>query len=313
MQMKYGVSNLDVWYFMDESDSIKRDLLLFDKILFETGEISLIEKILGPLPYGKELLRYKLKEIDHLEKKGLIEYFDIKSINAPKEIFGDEEVKYNLNKRQDSYLKISGMQERNKDKNMLDVYTEFMELDRTGAQYGARYKSIIANKIDSKNEYIPIIKNLDNSNPEDWKVSKENVVHIVLKKIPVISKETSIDQVLEFKENSDIKTRYYELRDFITNISKSNLSLKEIEDKIEYLQDQYSQSLNFHKLKYDISVLEIFCVTAATVIENISTLKFSKAVKTIFELNKKEILLIEAEKQFKGREISYIYKLGEIK
>jgi len=38
--------------------------------------------------------RYKLSELEQLEKKGLIEYFNIKHIIASKELFYDEETRF---------------------------------------------------------------------------------------------------------------------------------------------------------------------------------------------------------------------------
>ena len=53
--------------------------------------------------------RYKLSELEQLEKKGLIEYFNIKHIIASKELFYDEETRFYWNMYQNSYEKISGI------------------------------------------------------------------------------------------------------------------------------------------------------------------------------------------------------------
>jgi len=298
---------------MDDSDSIKTSLLLFDKIFVEYAKIETIEKLVIILPHGKELLKKKLNEIEQLEKHGLVEFFDLKQLGPIPQLIENPSLKHLFNRYQESYDKIHGIGERNKDKDLVEVFAEFMTLDRTGAQYSARFKSAMFNLLDPKNEYIPIIKSFETDSKTDWEVSKETILNIVFKKFPVIPVESSIDDFIAFKSNSDIKLRYYELRDFITTISKSNLSLKEIEDKIEYLYNQYIQSVAYFQKKYKTSILETMCIATATIIEDMVKFKYSDLVKKIFEIKSKKYNLIEAERNLKGRELSYIYKVNELK
>ena len=88
-------------------------------------------------------------------------------------------------------------------------------------------------------------------------------------------------------------------------------SYQEIEDKIEFLFDQYTERLKLHRLKYTSSTLEIICITTTQFLENIVKLKFSDALKVFFEVNMKKIEIIEAEKNILGRELSYIHKIQD--
>lgn len=309
--MKVGIQNLDVWFFMDDSDSIKKELLLFDKLLYETGPLHLVELLVKILPKGQDTFRQKMKDLEAFEKNGLIQKFDTSKITLTQDLLQNKEISENFNNYTSSYGKISGIGDRNKGKSIIDIYAEFMELDRTGGQFSSRFKSSVLNRIDTSNEYFPIIKKQTGTVPENYKANKQDVVHIVLKQFPLISNETSIEQIIEFKSDSDIKLRYYELMDFVTTVSKSNLTLKEIEEKIVFLLFQYKEGLKLHKLKYNSSTLGTICINAAQIIEDISKLKFSEVAKTIFEVNKTEIQLIEAERQLKGRELSYIVKIGD--
>lgn len=98
------------------------------------------------------------------------------------------------------------------------------------------------------------------------------------------------------------------MRDFLTTLSKQNLTQNEIQEKVEYLLNEYKNGLELLELKYNLSTIETICITAAEVVESVATLKFSKAVKTLFELNKKELQLLEAEQKLKGREVSFLYE-----
>jgi hypothetical protein len=55
------------------------------------------------------------------------------------------------------------------------------------------------------------------------------------------------------------------------------------------------------------------CIATATIIEDMVKFKYSDLVKKIFEIKSKKYNLIEAERNLKGRELSYIYKVNELK
>ena len=183
-----------------------------------------------------------------------------------------------------------------------------MENDRTAGEYSSRYRSIVLNHKNPENEYIPIVKDFTPTGIKEVDTSKSVVLSIVLKNFPLINPNIDLERIVEFKKAEDIKSRYFELRDFITSISKQNLTPNEIHEKVEYLLNEYKNGLELIDFKYNLSTLETICIATSEVVENIATLKFSKAVKTLFELNKKELQLLEAERNIKGREVSFLYK-----
>lgn len=88
----------------------------------------------------------------------------------------------------------------------------------------------------------------------------------------------------------------------------TSYSEKEIEQKLEHLLHEYTSQLNFHKLKYERSTAEVIVCTTLEVVENVATLNFSKAAKTLFELKKHQLDLLEVEQQMIGKEVAYIHK-----
>lgn len=303
--MKIGFTFLDLWYFMDDSDWIKPHLFFFDKIIVDRGKLELTERLIPPVAKFQSLFKEKIKEVELLDKKGLIEVFDKDKFKYSDRLLEDSVIRDNLRLHVKHYKKIT---EFNKPTNLPDLYVNFMEEDRAGGQYGIRYKSAILNKLNLEDEYIPIIKKLYESDNE---VKKENVLQILFKKMPVIDDNVEIEKLLEIKHDTDFKIRYYALRDFITQISKSSLSLKEIEDKIDYLLLQYTDSLKMHKLKYTYSMTEIICISTTKFLEDILKFKFSDAIKLLFEIKKKELAVIDAEKLLPGRELSYLHLINQ--
>lgn len=312
--MKLGVKCLDAWYLVNDFENIKKDLLFFDKIIIPTYPVQPLEKFLQKYyPDSTNTLRSKYNELIYLEKRGLVEYKDVDLLTPNRKVLKSN---YEYVTNFIEYLKTGEeLRELTKGysgKSIPDIIYEFIALDELGAQYKSRYLSAILNSDDLNQEYIPLIKDTAKKSQNEFNLTKGNVVSLVIKKFPDISLNTPIDQILEFKEDTDIQSSYYELRDFITSIASSNLSLKEIEDKIEYLQDQYNQSLTIHKAKFGTSQIEIICLIGAKVIEELATLKFSDALKTIFELRKRKLLMLEEERHLKGREVSYLHKTNSL-
>ena len=78
---------------------------------------------------------------------------------------------------------------------------------------------------------------------------------------------------------------------------------------MEYLIAEYTHQIELHKLKYSYSQIETITLTGLEVIENLLSLKFSKAAKALFDINRQELNLLEAENKITGKEMALIYDL----
>ena len=102
------------------------------------------------------------------------------------------------------------------------------------------------------------------------------------------------------------------LRNWISEISKSNISIKEMEEKLEYLLLEYSNQMNLHKLEYHTGTIETLVTVSLSLIENISRLKLSQASKVLFDLNRTKLKLLKAENEAPGKEVAFINKLNQL-
>ena len=123
--------------------------------------------------------------------------------------------------------------------------------------------------------------------------------------------ENSLD-IIEFKTDPDTKIKLSRLRNWISEISKSNISIKEMEEKLEYLLLEYSNQMNLHKLEYHTGTIETLVTVSLSLIENISRLKLSQASKVLFDLNRTKLKLLKAENEAPGKEVAFINKLNQI-
>src|SRR5205814_7905878 len=125
--------------------------------------------------------------------------------------------------------------------------------------------------------------------------NKLKVINAVFNSLPMPCATTPLSEVLDFKRDSEAKGHILALNDWIIEVSTKNLSVPEIEQKIEYLISEYSRFIKLQKLKFEASKFEVIVTSIAEVAENIARLKFSNAAKNIFQLCKNDLKLLEAE------------------
>lgn len=302
--MKCGLFQIDIETIANRDINLKKELLLFDEVII-CNEEALYTETFGH-KYVDEILNYY---------KGLIGNEIIKTLDS-KEIENLTD-----NDSEETALLLKEKRSLDKERNQFwekmknrDKYKDFEPNKEFDLYHWGVYSSDIVNRLISihmnsvnpSNEYIPIQKkHFPSFNNE--KNQKDMVINLALKEFPIIDDKTPIEQVIEFRNEDDLRLRYFELRDFITNLSKQNLSEIEIKDKFEYLLNEYKNGLKLAELKYTNSTLETICIAGAEFVENLAKLKFSSAVKKLFELSKQDFELLEAEKGLKGRELSFIY------
>ncbi len=138
---------------------------------------------------------------------------------------------------------------------------------------------------------------------------KQIVLKNTINKIPMPRPDVAWESIFEFKNDKDSFGSLLGLKCFINEMSKSNLSLSEIDEKTEYLLYKYEKALELHKIKSSSSILEMLIVGSAELIENVAKLKFGKIAKGLFKIGKSQIELMDLELKAEGSELSYLSKI----
>lgn len=142
-------------------------------------------------------------------------------------------------------------------------------------------------------------------------VDKNDVFEIVVNSLPIPNDSTPWEQILEFRANPDSYSKFLALRNWINETARGQLSPIEIEQKLEYLLDQYRQHMNLHKIKTNAGLLETIVVTGGEVLGNLITFQWGKSAKALFALKSRKIALLEGELTSPGNEVAYIIKAQE--
>jgi hypothetical protein len=136
--------------------------------------------------------------------------------------------------------------------------------------------------------------------------SPGNVVRVVLKDMPEPSDTTSLEEILEFRQDPESAKKMFAFRRWIKTMMSKDLPPTEISEELEWLEHQYEEHMRFHHMKIKKGVLQIVVTAAGEVSEDLIKLRFGKLSKALFSMSQKNIELMEAEMNAPGREIAYI-------
>lgn len=275
-----------------------KDTLLFDKIILHNQSVMPITSAFKLHAQYKRKVEEANKKIDELLENGLIEMFEPKNFDKYDdeiEDIGFETVGV-INTYTETISKL--------DTSKPDTVDVILDIDAEVTDYNTRLWALRY----SDAECTPLLMtNLMSKSKSEQ--NRQDTLSVILNNIPTISSDISISQLREFKADQDAKDKFLALRNFMITLSKESLTEFEMHERVEYLLNEYKQQLKLHKAKLEHSTLETILITTAEVLENIAQLKFSTALKAMLDVDKKHIELLEAERNFVGREVAYIHKI----
>jgi hypothetical protein len=138
------------------------------------------------------------------------------------------------------------------------------------------------------------------------KTEKGHVARIVIKEIPEPSEATSLERILEFRQDPETKRKMLSLRRWIHNTATKQLPQNEVAEELEWLIAEYQQHMRLHDMKYNRGALEIVVKTIGELAEDLAKFRFGKMSTLPFSLSHRRIDLLEAELKAPGREIAYV-------
>ncbi len=146
--------------------------------------------------------------------------------------------------------------------------------------------------------------------PNDF--SKYDVIELILKSLPIPSKQISIDEILSFKDDNDVKTDLARFRMWIAKMVNVHDNLAEIEDEYIALYHSYKKSLDRLCKQHSNTGIGVVMGVTANIIDNLSQLKLGSAVKSLFDYRTARLKYDETVANLKGNELEYIRKLESL-
>jgi len=95
----------------------------------------------------------------------------------------------------------------------------------------------------------------------------EGVVRVIVDNIPVPEDGIPFEQILDFVSDPDSRGRLAGIRRWVSESVRSQLSLPEIEDKLEHELYLFERHMQLHRMKHRMGTFETLVVTSAETLE----------------------------------------------
>ena len=159
----------------------------------------------------------------------------------------------------------------------------------------------------SSDTYVPLLRGqFPFSSVPSPTAGKGALLRVALQRLPLPSSDTPWGAIFDWRDDGDARRKFQRLRQWIGQVSRQISIPEDAEDELAGLVDDYEQYMSLQHRKIARSRLEIFTVTTAQVLEDLSRLRLSNAMQRLFDLAKSNIVLEEAEFAAPGRAVAYI-------
>lgn len=134
------------------------------------------------------------------------------------------------------------------------------------------------------------------------------VIQLVLTKFPLPDDSVPLERIVDFRDNPATNKMRTSLRRWIHGVVRRQMIRSEANVELEDLINQYEAAMDIAQIKYSNGRLEIVLTAMAESFENLLRIKPGKTIKSLFDIRRRRVNLLEAETKAPGREISLISK-----
>jgi len=166
-------------------------------------------------------------------------------------------------------------------------------------------RGVAAVSLHSSSETLPLGARIVRG-ASDESIEPGYVQSVILRKLPVPGKTTSLDRILEFRDDPLSKSKILAMRRWASNLTQMNRSPSEIAQELDWLLNEYEEHMRLHEMKITRGVFETLITVTAEAAEDLVKVRWGKLAKSLFTLSNRKIELLEAELKAPGREIAYI-------
>ena len=145
----------------------------------------------------------------------------------------------------------------------------------------------------------------------DQKTTQVDVVHLVIRALPMPSESHSLEDLLHFRKAMASEGLVQSLRVWMDDVASGRTTVVEAGDKLEDLVARYERALQLERMRVHSGMVETLVVTTAQIAESLAKMRWSKLAKGLFDVRRKKVDLMRAEMQLPGRELAYISRARE--
>jgi hypothetical protein len=94
----------------------------------------------------------------------------------------------------------------------------------------------------------------------------------------------------------------------MAEIAKSNLSKRELEQKLEWLLFQQSEHLKLHRIESNMGIMGSIFVAGMEMLEDTAKFKFGSLARSLVSFSTRKAELLKSELSGPAKEISYLLR-----
>lgn len=289
-----------------DTASIKQEALLFDRIaaLRFSSTVSMMREQVHPR------MDDYFDTLEWLFNEGII--FEPEQIALDEDASANHDYKQFLTLSQEYAASIRNLADE-VERGIVEPEEEFIPVDVSplllALQHNVRFHSVLLRDKKGLDAHPIIHRNLQST--EYPQATKSDIIQIALNSLPIPDESTPWEQVIEYRSDPDSQSKFLALRHWMSEVARAELTPAEVEEKLEYLIDQYQKHMQLHRMKTNVGTLETVVTTGAEFLGDLVSFKWGKAAEALFSLRRRRVALLEGELTAPGNEVAYIVKAKE--
>jgi ABC-type Fe3+-hydroxamate transport system substrate-binding protein len=148
--------------------------------------------------------------------------------------------------------------------------------------------------------------------------TKNEVIEISLKTLPMPDYSTPWEQILEYRSDSDSRVKFTRLRQWMSKVAQVKNKPNEVEEEVQTLIDDYSQHMKMHRIKTRLDTLKAIVVAEVGLftggwLTGIGALPgiIGIVANPLYSIRQRQVEITAEELKAPGREVAYIVESNE--
>jgi hypothetical protein len=140
----------------------------------------------------------------------------------------------------------------------------------------------------------------DDQHPDKHDVLKIAVV------VPVPDEQASWQQIIEYRNDPDSQARFFELKEWMSDLTRGVIAEVEAQQKLEFLLDQYRRVMQRNEIQINWTKLEAFVVISADDSHKFRPFKKDQSASPLFSVESRKLALLETESTLPGSIVAFV-------
>ena len=184
-------------------------------------------------------------------------------------------------------------------------HERLMQIERRLTVNTTRMFAIQVRNAENSDAYATIPSGDSSLDEDDKRPNKHDVLKIVVV-VPIPDEQAPWQQIIEYRNDPDSQNRFFELKEWMSDVAGGAIAEAEAQQKLEFLLDQYRRVLLRHELQTSWTKLETFVVTSPDESQRLTGFQKGQSASPLFSVEHRKLVLLEAESTSPGSIVAFV-------